>query len=402
MHLDHRTSKCLRAVMGEPKRDKNDPNKPTEEKATVGLEMEKTMETVKNAIVESTTVLEKSVPIFLREKIVTASSAAENIGPESAHYEDLQMGDNVIILSDMRRIITTCFDAGLSSLNSEKRKECAGCHGRVVHLDQFDKTVCIRIAGVGKLWFAPGAVLSSQGLKAVGPPVEGELHRREHEKEELNKRQQQLQQAKKRAVDEQAYLGVYKMKLELEIGELQPTAEEAVQTCEEMRRRVDKQVRAKERAEHATMLLEKKQARLLQEGKNASLAARLDQESLHGVTETRNEYFDQMRQMVAENQGLRAKLEKAQEELAELQVVASADARAVAQYEGDVKQAISDLKSGRVAEHEKERTELAWIVGRTDAVRKHLERDCRALDALPHLVALRNVALEASHALQEL
>merc|ERR1712194_726121 len=96
-------------------------------------------------------------------------------------------------------------------------------------------------------------------------------HRREHEKEELNKRQQQLQQAKKRAVDEQAYLGVYKMKLELEIGELQPTAEEAVQTCEEMRRRVDKQVRAKERAEHATMLLEKKQARLLQEGKEASL-----------------------------------------------------------------------------------------------------------------------------------
>ena len=40
----------------------------------------------------------------------------------------------------------------------------------------------------------------------------------------------------------------------------------------------------------------------LLEGRTASAAARIDQEELHGVSETRNEYFDSMRQMVAENQ----------------------------------------------------------------------------------------------------
>merc|ERR1712185_715107 len=100
------------------------------------------------------------------------------------------------------------------------------------------------------------------------------------------------------------------------------------------------------------------------EGRSASAAVRQDQEVLHDLSETRNEYFDTMRSMVTENQALRAKLEEEQEILSELQATASADARAVAIYEKDVKQTIHDLQDERQRARKAEQTELAWLAGR--------------------------------------
>merc|ERR1712072_83538 len=143
-------------------------------------------------------------------------------------------------------------------------------------------------------------------------------------------------------------------------------------------------------------------SRLMQEGKSASVVVRNDQETLHDVSETRNEYFDTMRELVAENQELRSQLEREQESLNELQAIASADARGVALYEKEIKQTISDLVAERGRARREEQAELAWLAGRADTLAKMLKKDGRAPDAIPHLVALRDITLEASAALQDL
>merc|ERR1712054_349789 len=104
------------------------------------------------ALIQSHELLEAMDP----DRHLKESPPAEDI--PAATFADLSIGDNVKILVDTRVIVERCFDAGLSVENSEWRKKCAGCLGKVLDLDIFDRTVCVYIAGVGKLWFAPGAM----------------------------------------------------------------------------------------------------------------------------------------------------------------------------------------------------------------------------------------------------
>merc|ERR1711907_578351 len=106
-----------------------------------------------------------------------------------------------------------------------------------------------------------------------------------------------------------------------------------------------------------------------------------EQDQLHGISEMRNDYFDTMRALVAENQSLRAELEKEQERLNEVQAIASADARGIEQYEKDVKNAIAELTAERARQRAEEQTELAWLAGRADSVAKTLKKDNRCPQA---------------------
>jgi hypothetical protein len=71
-------------------------------------------------------------------------------------------------------------------------------------------------------------------------------------------------------------------------------------------------------------------------------------------------------------------------------------------YEKDIKETISELGAQRARAHTAEQTELAWLAGKADALVKLLKKDGRVPDAVPHLLALRDLSLEASSALQDI
>jgi len=411
MHLDHRSSKCLRAVMGEPKRVKTnivskagrgasaDPAPVVVQKkarGTVGHQLAKIFSLTETATLECTKILAKLDPDL------TKVHEMEEGTTQAATFKELHLGDNVKILNDMRRIISACFDAGLSPENSQWRKEAAGCHGNIVEVDPFDKTVCVYIASIGKLWFAAGCIESADGQEQWGPPRIDELTRREREKVDAAERAKWLKDEREVALNDKFELERTKGRLELEIAEVLPTSEEATATCEEMRRRVEKQLKAKARCERAIEVLHKKQARLMQDGRAQSAVVRQVQETLHSLEETRNEYFDTMREMVRENQILRAKLEIEEETLTELQAVASADARSVKEYEHDIHHTISELTAERVKACREDEVELSWYAGQADKLSRKLKQDGRAPGLIQHLVELRNLTLDVGSSLQDL
>lgn len=405
LHLDHRTNKCLRAVCGERKHKKvsdvpeelqEETIDPSEPKGTVGMEMNELFVTTQQMTSECDALLD----IYNPERNNTVQEEHKDLGPAVAQFEELHVGDHVKLLNDMRRVISACFDAGLSVENSEIRKKCVGCHGEIVNTDEFDKTVCVFIVGIGKLWFAPGAFVSPVGDQTWAPPLLDLLEEQERVASDARDSMEQMREARLLKQEELEVLRRREDQLDLEWNDtLLPTAKEADDVFEELRKRTERQRSTKARAELAIIALEKKQARLLQEDRAASSQLRQDREQLRGITDTRNDYFDTMRSLLEANQNLRQEVEEQLSSVSELHAIVSVDVAGIAQYEKDVKQAISDFGAARDRARKEDQTELVRLAGRADSLLKLLKRNGLAPDATLPLLRLRDTAAQGAQAL---
>merc|ERR1712232_305139 len=96
-----------------------------------------------------------------------------------------------------------------------------------------------------------------------------------------------------------------------------PVVQEASDAEGELITRLEQQREAKARAEQGVKIMEQRLNQVKESAKGTQEETRAYQNILHTSSLNRNEYFDTMREMMAENQRIRLKLEEEQAKLSE-------------------------------------------------------------------------------------
>lgn len=258
--------------------------------------------------------------------------------------------------------------------------------GLVTKVDPHDSTLCVRVTGVGELWFAPGSLVHPASLaKWKEWTAMDAAQRRENER---------LDNAVKEARAQHENIKVTSHELETQVrllttqlNNLKAANSARAQEIPDLQWRIDRQKEAKARATRAIEALRKRRNRIIRRGRDATQNVQQDWGAALLAADSRNEYFDHVRQLMKENKQLKEQIQKDKNN----------QKSARKRLEKDLKAS----KSERAKIAGEEQRNLAWLAGRADAAIKELAGESRRERSIQGLTDLRDVTLEVLQSLKD-
>eukprot|EP00928_Gymnodinium_smaydae_P033482 TRINITY_DN23978_c0_g1_i1.p1 TRINITY_DN23978_c0_g1~~TRINITY_DN23978_c0_g1_i1.p1 ORF type:complete len:1165 (-),score=153.74 TRINITY_DN23978_c0_g1_i1:425-3919(-) len=277
---------------------------------------------------------------------------------------ELCEGVEVDVKSDWRHVLQACADAGLASVNAELRRSAVGQRGVVLRLDHHDNTVCLSIPYIGDVWLALGALCRAGSVQRVAARKRAHTARRRLDAEQ--------REIRRRALDEHS---ARVQALEQQASEMRDTVEEAVGTAAELRQRLDAQIAEKRRSERDVAELESARASGVRHGQHAAHAATESWRLARHTAASGAASLENARRLACENTVLRVRLAEAQRDLEKFVEASKSEIDELRLQHAKTQRELDGCRSvRRRAEHEDQR-DLPWLVGRSDAIVRVLQRD---------------------------
>jgi len=405
-YLDYRCDKLFRAIQGEHKHVKSGRNQEFE---TTPASEQLKKETFMRQIWRMKASINAVVLKLKAEGVMTSDGhvqVEQTIDEGKVEMKELDLGDEVMVVSDTRRLLSACAACGLSMKRQETRSQFAGACGIVTDIDKYDNTVCLTFKEPHcDVWFGINALCPKPPPSWVAPTQEA-LKERLEEQEADEDRQRRRERTEKLHEDHKSLKVEIKEMTEV-LARLHSATREVSMELEDLRDRVEQQHASKAKAHRSMEKLQAKLAQITRENLAIERAMKQERQHMLVATDARNAYFEQIQQLMTENQEYRKKNIHDLEQLEKARAVLTGGELAMKARGGEKGTPTIEEARNVVEQHDAnvkgDARELAWITGRIERLLKAIEPGSGMF--LPHtqheLVKVRNMALTLGPVLQD-